>query len=61
MPCGSAGEVAAYLAPFIKDGLTHVLVINLAPTCGIGVGVRSMREQARLTRLLKRMSPGLPA
>jgi phthiodiolone/phenolphthiodiolone dimycocerosates ketoreductase len=61
MPCGSAAEVRRYLAPFVTDGLTHVLVINLAPTCGIGVGVRSMREQSTLTHLLKAMRPGLPA
>lgn len=56
MPCGSGSEVAEQLAPFVSQGLSHAIVINLAPTCGIGIGARSFREQRELTRLLKSMT-----
>jgi phthiodiolone/phenolphthiodiolone dimycocerosates ketoreductase len=53
MPCGSARQVADYLTRFVDLGVTHVIVINLAPTCGIRIAVSSLREQRHLIHLLK--------
>ena len=58
MPSGTAAEVAAYLAPFVDAGLTHVIVINLMPACGLRLGIESLGEARRLIRLLKGMRPG---
>ena len=58
MPSGTAAEVADDLAPYVAAGLTHVIVINLMPACGLRLGAESVVELHKLLRLLKRMRPG---
>lgn len=58
MPCGSAEGVAAHLEEFVRRGVNHIIVINLAPAAGLRIGADSLREQRRLLGLLKRMRPG---
>jgi phthiodiolone/phenolphthiodiolone dimycocerosates ketoreductase len=53
MPCGRADEVAARLRRFVDAGLTHVTILNLAPTCGAAIAAKSLVEQRRLIRRLK--------
>ena len=55
MPCGTAGEVADYIAALVDEGVSHVIYANLAGTAGWDVAVDSLREQWRLNQLLKRM------
>lgn len=58
MPCGTATDIAAHLEPFIRSGVDHVVIINLAPIAGVKVGADSLREQRRLVRILKSIQPG---
>ena len=58
MPSGTGAEVARYLGGFIEAGLTHVIVINLMPACGLRLGAESLVELRRLIRLLKEMRTG---
>jgi phthiodiolone/phenolphthiodiolone dimycocerosates ketoreductase len=53
MPCGTAEEVASYLRRFIDAGVTHITVLNIAPTCGVGIAAKSLLEQRRLIQRLK--------
>ncbi|HEY1969762.1 MAG TPA: LLM class flavin-dependent oxidoreductase [Pseudonocardia sp.] len=55
MPCGAAGQVVDYLRRFIDAGVTHITVLNIAPTCGVGIAARSLLEQRRLVHQLKRI------
>lgn len=57
MPCGTAEHVASYLQRFAEAGLTHVTVLNLGPTCGIGLAAKSLIEQRRLFAKLKTVRP----
>jgi len=62
VPCGSAESVAEQLAEFVDNGVSHMVVTNLALMGGEGSGgtgaiARSLAEQYKLTRLLKRMVP----
>jgi phthiodiolone/phenolphthiodiolone dimycocerosates ketoreductase len=56
MPCGRAEDVATHLRRFVDAGLTHVTILNLAPTCGLALAAKSIVEQRRLIRRLKRVS-----
>jgi phthiodiolone/phenolphthiodiolone dimycocerosates ketoreductase len=58
MPAGSAAHVRRYLQPFVEQGVSHVVLINLAPAAGIAIGADSLREQRRLMSALKAMTPG---
>jgi phthiodiolone/phenolphthiodiolone dimycocerosates ketoreductase len=58
MPSGTGAEVARYLGGFVGAGLTHVIIINLMPACGLRLGAESLVELRRLVRLLKAMRPG---
>ena len=60
MPSGTATDVADYLAGFVAAGLTHVIVINLMPACGIRLGAESLVELRRLVRGLKGMTRSTP-
>ena len=53
MPCGTADEVISYLARFIEAGVTHLTILNIAPTCGPMIAARSLLEQRRLISRLK--------
>src|SRR5207245_512090 len=53
MPCGSAQDVMAYLGRFIDAGVTHITILNIAPTCGLAIAAKSLLEQRRLVRGLK--------
>jgi hypothetical protein len=55
MPCGSADDVLGRLRRFVDAGLTHVTILNVAPTCGAAIAVKSLVEQRRLIRRLKQM------
>ena len=55
---GPAAKVAERLLPFVEHGVSHVVCVNGAPAAGWGFAADSLREQARLNRLLKQMSPG---
>lgn len=58
MPCGPAEEVGEYLEQFIRHGVSHVVVLNVAMAGGIRVAADTMREQRRLNKILKTMRPG---
>jgi phthiodiolone/phenolphthiodiolone dimycocerosates ketoreductase len=53
MPCGTAKDIVAYLRRFIDAGVTHFTVLNIAPTCGIGIAAKSLLEQRKLIQQLK--------
>jgi phthiodiolone/phenolphthiodiolone dimycocerosates ketoreductase len=55
MPSGTGAEIARYLRGFVDAGLTHVIIINLMPACGLRLGVESLVELRRLIRCLKAM------
>jgi phthiodiolone/phenolphthiodiolone dimycocerosates ketoreductase len=58
MPSGTAAEVADDLAGYVAAGLTHVIIINLMPACGLRLGAESLVELSKLMGRLKRMRPG---
>jgi hypothetical protein len=58
MPCGRAQDVTASLQKFIDAGVTHITILNIAPTCGIGIAARSLLEQRKLIHQLKNLRPG---
>jgi phthiodiolone/phenolphthiodiolone dimycocerosates ketoreductase len=55
MPCGRAEDVVAYLRNFVDAGVTHVTVLNIAPTCGVAIAAKSLLEQRRFISQLKRL------
>jgi hypothetical protein len=55
MPCGTADDVISYLTRFIEAGVTHVTILNIAPTCGLAIAAKSLLEQRRLTVRLKQL------
>ncbi|MDT5051610.1 MAG: phthiodiolone/phenolphthiodiolone dimycocerosates ketoreductase [Mycobacterium sp.] len=62
VPCGSAESVAEQLADFVDNGVSHMVVTNLAlmgggSSSGTAAIPRSLAEQYKLIRLLKRMCP----
>lgn len=56
MPSGTGADVARYVADYVAAGLTHVIVINLMPACGLRLGAESLVELRRLIGRLKGMS-----
>jgi phthiodiolone/phenolphthiodiolone dimycocerosates ketoreductase len=56
MPCGTAEDVLSYLAQFIEAGVTHLTILNIAPTCGLAIAAKSLFEQRRLIARLKQLS-----
>ncbi|HVW35130.1 MAG TPA: LLM class flavin-dependent oxidoreductase [Acidimicrobiia bacterium] len=58
MPSGTGAAVAGYLSEYVAAGLTHVIVINLMPACGLRLAAESMVELRKLMGLLRRMRPG---
>lgn len=58
MPCGPAEQVAEVLEPFIRQGVSHVTVLNVAMAGGLRVATDTMREQRKLNKILKTMRPG---
>jgi len=56
MPCGTAREVAEQLEPFVEQGVSHIIYGNLAAAADWDIALDSLREQVRLSRLLKSMS-----
>jgi phthiodiolone/phenolphthiodiolone dimycocerosates ketoreductase len=55
MPCGTADDVITYLRRFIEAGVTHITILNIAPTCGLAIAAKSLREQRRLIGRLKQL------
>jgi phthiodiolone/phenolphthiodiolone dimycocerosates ketoreductase len=58
MPCGSAAQVAQYMEQFIRNGVSHVTVLNVAMAGGLRVAMDTVREQRKLNKILKTMRPG---
>jgi phthiodiolone/phenolphthiodiolone dimycocerosates ketoreductase len=58
MPCGTAQDVITYLRRFTDAGVTHITILNIAPTCGIGIAAKSLLEQRRLIQQLKTIRLG---
>lgn len=56
MPCGTAEDVIAYLRTFIEAGVTHITILNIAPTCGLAIAAKSLLEQRRLIVRLKQLT-----
>jgi phthiodiolone/phenolphthiodiolone dimycocerosates ketoreductase len=62
VPCGSAESVAEQLADFVDNGVSQMVVTNLAlmgggSSSGTAAIPRSLAEQYKLIRRLKRMCP----
>ena len=55
---GPATRVLEKLSPYVEQGVSHMITVNWGLTLGLRLGADSLREQAKLHRLLKRMSPG---
>jgi hypothetical protein len=55
---GPAEDVLVRLAPFVDSGVNHMTIVNWSLSAGLGVAADSFREQRKLNRMLKGMSPG---
>jgi phthiodiolone/phenolphthiodiolone dimycocerosates ketoreductase len=56
MPCGTAEDVLSYLKSFFEAGVTHLTILNIAPTCGLTIAAKSLLEQRRLIARLKQVA-----
>jgi phthiodiolone/phenolphthiodiolone dimycocerosates ketoreductase len=55
MPCGTAEDVLNYLGTFFDAGVTHLTILNIAPTCGLAIAPKPRRAQRRLIARLKQI------